>query len=67
MENTLNPKTKWYQAHKDEPGFMDILNQNRKRYYNKNKESERKKALERYYRRKDAPLVALAQDILNVE
>ena len=64
MEEPVNPKTKWYRAHKDEPGFLVIMNQNRKRYYDRNIEEERRKARERYYRRRDAPLVQLAQEIL---
>jgi hypothetical protein len=67
MEQPVNSKTKWYRAHKDEPGFLDILNQTRKRYYNRNIEEERKKARERYYRRRDAPLVELSKEILNSE
>jgi hypothetical protein len=60
-------RNKWYSVHKDEPGFLDILNGNRKRYYNKNIDEERRKARERYYRRRDAVLVKLAQEILDAK
>jgi len=57
----------WYDKHRNEPGFLDILNGNRKRYYDKNIDEERRKARERYYRRRDAALVQIAQEILDTK
>ena len=67
QKQSRSANRQWYDKHRDEPGFLDILNQNRKRYYNKNIDEERRKARERYYRRRDAALVQLAQEILDAK
>ena len=53
MDNTqatVNRKTKYYHAHKEEPEFQNRLKTAKKKYYEANKERLIEKALERYYR-----------------
>lgn len=65
METTK--KLNHYQRNKHDVGYRAIMNENRRRFYWNNVEQEKQKARDRYYRAKDAPLVALALQILQNE
>ena len=45
----VNRKTKYYNAHKDEPEFQARIKEAKHRYYLKNREKLIEKALNRYY------------------
>lgn len=51
MDTTVKPnyKMNWYNAHKNEPEFMQRMRENKRRYYEKNKEAIKTRHLARYY------------------
>jgi len=55
-----NRKVKYYQTHKNDPGFRDKLKQSAKSYYERNRDQLKQKALDRYYQIKAALTPTLA-------
>lgn len=49
---TMNRKTRYYYAHKDEAEFKNRLREAKRKYYEANKDRLIQKALERYYAQK---------------
>lgn len=49
---TMNARRRYYYAHKDEPEFKENARRYNQKWYEKNKEREQLKALERYYKKK---------------
>lgn len=54
METTArtNHRMNWYNAHKNEAEFMQKMRDNKKRYYENNKEKIKSKNLAYYYEKK---------------
>jgi hypothetical protein len=48
----VNPKTAWWLEHKDEPRVIASMREARRKYYYKNHEQEKARALEAYHKRK---------------
>lgn len=53
-----NRKVKYYQTHKNDPGFKERLAEVQRNYYLRNRDTYKQKALERYYRLKEAVATA---------
>lgn len=49
---TINPRTAWWQLHKDEPRIVACMREARRKYYYKNQEKEKQRAKEYYHKRK---------------
>jgi hypothetical protein len=47
-----NHKMNWYNAHKNDEGFMERMRENKKRYYENNKEVVKARHLAYYYAKK---------------
>jgi len=47
--NRPNYKMNWYNAHKNEDEFMQRMRENKRRYYEKNKDAIKARHLARYY------------------
>lgn len=47
-----NYKMDWYNAHKNDEGFMERMRENKKRYYEKNREVVKARHLAYYYSKK---------------
>ena len=56
MDATIKPnyKMNWYNAHKDDVEFMKRMRENKKRYYEKNKDAIKARHLAYYYAVKKA-------------
>lgn len=52
VQPTMNRKTRYYYAHKDEAEFQNRLKEAKRKYYEANKSRLIQKALDRYYRNK---------------
>lgn len=71
MENTPTPapqyanrKVKYYHTHKDQPGFKEKLSAAHRNYYERNRDLLKQRALERYYRLKEAVLTQIAPAVV---
>lgn len=49
---TMNRKTRYYYAHRNEPDFQQRMREAKQRYYQKNREAVIQKTLARYYAQK---------------
>jgi hypothetical protein len=47
-----NHKLNWYYAHKNDEGFMERMRENKRRYYENNKEAVKARHLAYYYSKK---------------
>ena len=52
MEVTENSKTTWWRQHKNDPKILECMREARRKYYYKNQESEKARALAYYYAKK---------------
>jgi hypothetical protein len=55
-----NRKVKYYHTHKDDPGFRERLAEVQRNYYQRNRDTYKQKALDRYYRLKQVAQQAVA-------
>ena len=49
---TVNPRTAWWQQHKDEPRIVECMREARRKYYYKNQAKEQERGRQYYYKRK---------------
>lgn len=62
---TMNRKTRYYYAHKNETEFQNRLKEAKRKYYQANKDTLIQKALDRYYRLKGVPEVATITTVVD--
>ena len=54
MDVPENSKTAWWRQHKNDPKIVECMREARRKYYYKNRESEKARALAYYYAKKAA-------------
>jgi hypothetical protein len=52
MDVPENSKTAWWRQHKNDPRIIECMREARRKYYYKNRESEKARALAYYYAKK---------------